>query len=264
MHISDTHIGTNRDYRLLDINTFESATKLVEAINNIPEQPDFIIHTGDVASVDGETEAYELARHLFSHLKAPIYFVSGNHDISANLIKTLEMPEKKHLTDTHEVSNSYYFTINNTTFVILDGRGPREIDPHGVISQAQLMNLKKLLSETMNPLVIFVHFPALSLDSTWIDRDMLLTNGNELHQILLKEKDKIMGVFSGHVHRGIIHYHDGILYSSVGSTFCQFIAWPGQELVLFDRLPVGFYNYVTIDNHSVLIKELAYDFRHTI
>lgn len=247
VHISDTHIGTSRDYRSRDINTFNAATKLVKAINSIPAQPDFIIHTGDVAAIDGEVEAYKIAHEVFQHLKAPIYYVSGNHDISANLISIL--PNKTNKT------NSYTFEVNDICFITLDGRGPREIDPHGIISQDQLSFLEEEIKSSQKPIVLFVHFPPLPLESPWIDRDMLLTNGEELHQILLKGKDKIRGVFSGHVHRGMVNYRDGILYSTVGSSFCQFIAWPNMERVAFERLPVGFFNYITVTKNSTLIKE---------
>ncbi len=255
VHISDTHISTEASYDLLGVNTFTASVKLVEALNKLPVQPDFIIHTGDVASVNGEPEAYTLAEKIFKKLKAPIYYASGNHDISENLIRTLKMSVRHSLSDTPDFSNSYFFNLGGIDFITLDGRGPREIDPHGIVTPGQITELEKKLSKNNNPTVIFIHFPLLPLESTWLDRDMLLINGLDIHKLLVRFKNKIRGVFSGHVHRGIMKYHEGIFYSSVGSTFCQFDAMPGQEQVSFDRQPVGFYNFITVSESGVLIKE---------
>lgn len=255
VHISDTHIGQTKSHVLYGINTYAAAEKIVTAINNLPVQPDFVIHTGDVASNDGEVESYELAKELFSNLRSPVYYVSGNHDISANLMKILPMTAKNNLSDIKTTENAYIFNLNGITFITLDGRGAREIDPHGIVSEKQLNELKNIINNSKSPIVIFIHFPPVLLESTWLDRDMLLLNGSELHEIIMKAGNKILGIFFGHVHRGMTVYRDGVLYSSVGSSFCQFSAWPGQEMPIFDPQPVGFFNFVSIGKNGVLIKE---------
>jgi len=254
VHISDTHIGITKDFIKRGVNSYIPAVKLVKTINSLPVAPDFVVHTGDVTAVNGEPEAYEIVKEVFSKLKYPIYYVTGNHDRSEPLMTSQTMGQKEPLTEDN-TSNSCFFDLNGIRFLTIDGRGPDEIDPHGVVSDKQLKALEKQIADAGKPLAIFIHFPALPLDSTWLDRDMLLTNGQEFHQILTKGKDKIRGVFFGHVHRGMTQYQDGILYSSVASTFLQFTVWPGQEKSGYDKPPVGFYNYVTITPDSTLVKE---------
>src|SRR5688572_17847026 len=81
VHISDTHISHDPNYILPEAKhtPAEGARALVDAINNLPFAPDFVLHTGDVA-FDPEPAAYDTAAEIFSKLKFPIYYLTGNHD----------------------------------------------------------------------------------------------------------------------------------------------------------------------------------------
>ena len=60
VHISDTHLGHLRDWVALGNNPFRNLLRVIEAINSLPTQPQFVIHTGDVANHNTEV-AYELS-----------------------------------------------------------------------------------------------------------------------------------------------------------------------------------------------------------
>jgi len=253
VHISDTHFGPTRDFELYGNVSYKNAERLVETINSLPTQPDFVVHTGDVVS-NPDVEAYKLAAGVFSHLNVPIYFVNGNHDTAKGIHAFLPMGKKEEFSaDTSFLS--YSFELKGHRFITLDARGPDEIDPHGVLRTHQFDFLRREIERDSKPFVVFVHFPPLKLDSIWLDESMLLLNGELLHQMLVTVRDKVRGVFYGHVHRGIQILKDGILYSSVASTGCQFCAWPSDKKVQFDLYHPSCFNFVTLTGSQTIIKE---------
>lgn len=253
VHISDTHIGPTRSFELYGCNSYGNAQRLVETINALPMQPEFVIHTGDVVAYPDEA-AYRLAESVFSALRVPIYYVVGNHDRSRDIHAFLTIGEKAdYCIDTDVLS--YSFERKGIRFIVLDARGPDEIDPHGVLTDHQFDFLDKEMSKDEAPTVLFVHFPALALDSRWLDEDMLLVNGVRLHQALVPFRERVRGVFSGHVHRGIQVMKDGILYSSVASTGRQFYSWPDDRKMQPDIHHPPCFNFVTMVDGQTIIKE---------
>ncbi len=222
VHISDTHFGTTKNYDRHGHASYPCAKKLVDIINHLPKKPDFVIHTGDVVT-DPSPEAYVLASEVFSELTVPIYYVVGNHDTAQDIKKYLLMGEREDLDSEDKLS--YRFEVNGFRFLVIDARGPDEIDPQGVLSDSQLAVVKAEV-EGSDPLIIFTHYPTLPLDSPWFDENMLIVNGEALHQTLVSAQDCIRGVFFGHIHQPTQTMRDGIVYTSTASAFSQFSAWP--------------------------------------
>jgi hypothetical protein len=83
---------------------------------------------------------------------------------------------------------------------------------------------------------------------------MCVENGEELHSLLRKYRDRVRGVFFGHIHRPISAVVDGVMYASCGSSAMHFPNFPSQGDVEFESDPLAFANYVTIDGNSVLVK----------
>lgn len=253
LHISDTHIGPSRDFEIYGSHTYDCVSRLVDSINELPIVPDFVIHTGDVVT-DPFPESYTLSAEIFSQLEAPIYYVSGNHDLSSMLMAALPMGPKEDLLVQEQV-NCYRFAVRGQCFLVLDGRGPDEIDANGQLTVAQYEILKHEIAKE-EPLSIFIHFPALSLDTVWLDRDMLLLEGERFHGLMQQAKN-LRGVFLGHIHRGGAQYRDGVLYSSVASPIGQFSMWPeDQQGAAAPNSGCSFYyNLVTLTDDSTIIKE---------
>ncbi|MBD3422050.1 MAG: hypothetical protein GF398_18210 [Chitinivibrionales bacterium] len=254
VHISDTHIGPAEDFVLYSVKTSEALQRMCEDIAALPFKPDFLIHTGDVAA-RGDAESYQLADRMCARLKVPCYFVTGNHDISSNMKNNLTFGPYEPLTQAPE-SLDYRFECAGRTFVVLDGRGPDEIDPHGVIPEVQLTYLEHVLEESGAPVTVFLHFPPLPLDSAWLNKEMLLLNGAELHESLAKYADNVGAVFFGHVHRNMQIVKEGIAYFGVGSSFCQFTSQPDDERVTLQPQAPCFYNLVTILADQTIVKEV--------
>lgn len=252
IHISDTHIGPAKDFTLQGVPSYPAFQTVIRAIKALPLRPDFILHTGDiVASPDGKS--YALFRSLIEQIDMPVYYVTGNHDDSDDIKKYLLCGEKEDLGEA--INLSYRFIHNGIHFLILDGRGKPEIDPHGILTDAQLNILQQELAASDTPLVIAIHFPALPLDSLWLDRDMLLLNGTEFHRIITPYAQRICGVFLGHIHRGMQVHKDGILYSSVGSTCVQFRNVPTDSKPVCEPIGHGYFNIVTVIPEQTMVKE---------
>ncbi len=258
IHITDTHIGPTEDFVIRGASSFPRAKKIVEIINAQTAPIDFVLHTGDVIS-DDNAASYAMARKVFEDLRYPIYYVAGNHDENYALKTALQFgPHTSASFADKEVV--YSFEYDQTRFVVLDASGDRKIlNAQGFIKPEQFAYLEeRLQTAPANGLALCVHYPALQLDCSWANRIMLIQNGEELHQLLVKYSSKVRGVFFGHVHRGIQVYRDGILYCTTPSTAMQFHVWPQLDEPEFDLGYHLSFNYVSISAQSTIIKECCF------
>ncbi len=253
VHITDTHFGPTADYARFEQRSLPSARRVVEIINNLPVTPDFVIHTGDVVT-DPDDDSYELAAKTLAAIRVPVYYVTGNHDAASDIRRYMNMGPKKDLTDDPTIL-SYMFEVKGYRFLVLDARGPEEIDPHGLLSEAQLEIVHRETQSGGPPLTIFIHFPALPLNSNWHDENMLILNGKELHQTLLPARDRLRGVFYGHIHQNMQTFRDGILYVATASTFSQLTAWPGDIDIELDSDHLPGYSFVQLLPDQTIIHQ---------
>ncbi|MCA9978467.1 MAG: metallophosphoesterase [Anaerolineales bacterium] len=253
VHISDTHFGPTREYVRHGIRPFPCAVAMVETINALPHRPDFVIHTGDVTT-DPQPAAYALAREVLDRLDVPVYYVTGNHDTAVAIQQFLPMGPKQMLSDAPDVL-SYAFEMKGYRFVVLDMRGPDEMDPHGLLSPEQLAVIRQEAQAEGPPLTVFIHFPVHPLNSLWMDRNMLIIGGPELHRTLLPARERLRGVFYGHVHQSMQTMRDGILYVAVPSTFAQFTAWPYDDEVVMDTHYPPAFNFVHLLPQQTIVHQ---------
>lgn len=253
VHISDTHIGPTAGYSRHGHYPLPCAEKVVEVINNLPVQPDFVIHTGDVV-YDPDPAAYRLAAETFSRLDAPIYYVVGNHDRARDIHHFLPMGPKEDVTEDRDTL-SYTFEVKGYRFLALDARGPDEIDPHGLLSDEQLEAARREAEGDGPPLTVLTHFPVLPLNAIWMDANMLTLNGPQLHEALRPAGERLRGVFHGHVHQPMQTRRDGVLYVSVASVFAQFTAWPTDLNIGFDPAHEPGYAFVHLLSEQTIIHQ---------
>ncbi len=253
VHLSDTHFGPTKDYERHGFRPFPCAEALVDTINHLPQKPDFVVHTGDVTT-HPEAAAYRLAREVLGRLEAPVYYVVGNHDTAVSIQRYLPMGPHEALSDDPD-QLSYAFEVKGYRFVVLDARGPEDIDPHGLLPEEQLAIARREAQPDGPPLTIFMHFPLHPLNSIWMDANMLVLNGQELHQALLPARERLRGVFYGHVHRSMQTVRDGILYVAVASAFAQFTAWPKDTVVSPDAAYPPGYNFVHLLPQQTIIHQ---------
>ncbi len=227
--------------------------RLVDSINALPVRPDFIIHTGDVVD-DPQPDAFILAAKTLSRLEIPLYFVNGNHDSRSGIRGYFSMDGIEWLSQDPS-QFSYAFEKKGYRFLILDARGPKTIDPQGQFSSEQFDILKAEISRDGPPLVIFVHYPILPMDSPWMDSNMLVTNGEQFHQTLLSARGRIRAVFHGHVHQSMQTLKDGIAYIAVASGLNQLSAWPSDQTTGHRPLALPGYNFVHLMPDQTIVHQ---------
>jgi 3',5'-cyclic AMP phosphodiesterase CpdA len=152
-------------------------------------------------------------------------------------------------------SLSYTFENKGYRFLVLDSCGRPEIDPQGYLSEDQLKLLRKEAVAAGPPLVLFIHHPLLSMDSPWMDANMLVVNGQTVHEALLPARGRLRGVFFGHIHQSTQTLRDGILYVAAASTYSQLTSWPADEIVqhAYDE-PPGF-NLVRLTSEQTMVRQ---------
>jgi 3',5'-cyclic-AMP phosphodiesterase len=256
VHISDTHLGPEPDFELYGRKPHPYAERLVEIINDLPVTPDFVVHTGDVVA-DPDPDSFMLAAETLEQLNVPIYYVNGNHDSASDIHQYLAMGAKEDLLEGQDVL-CYAFEVKGYRFLVLDGRGPDEIDPKGLISEAQLEVVRREATAEGPPLVIFIHFPVLPMNSPWMDEEMLLMNGQALHQALLPARRRIRGIFHGHVHQPMQTGQDDLVYTAVASTFFQFSAWPTDEETGYAPDEPPGYNFVHLMAERTIVHQQTF------
>ena len=93
----------------------------------------------------------------------------------------------------------------------------------------------------------------------WMDAYMLMINGEAFHEALLPAKERINGVFYGHIHQNMQMRRDDILYVSVASLFSQFSAWPADMTTGFDPSHPPGYNFVTLCDEQMIIHQHIFE-----
>lgn len=262
IHISDTHFGPDRSLDIRGGNTCARAEALVQRVNGLPFDPDFIVHTGDVAN-DPDPGAYSLAHEVLSELKAPVFFATGNHDDVPMMRAALEFGEHDLLVE--ESDNQLCYRIGGTAgekvqFYVMDGLVPPEEGPHGHLSENQM---EAVLSDISGdkPVAIFLHYPLVPIGSKWIDEHLLTRNGIEFQtRLLAAAGSQLRGVFTGHLHRGLKLFSGGVFHSGVSSPACEFTAGPTDDFC--DFLPGGPipFNHVSFTEDSTQVKTYSLPF----
>ncbi|MBC7871067.1 MAG: metallophosphoesterase [Chitinophagaceae bacterium] len=253
IHISDTHINDDpsysRDYA--DSHPLAGARALVRELNQLPFTPDFVLHTGDVA-FDPHAEAYLTALEVLSEIKYPVYYVAGNHDDSPTLQRLMLHRDEP------QPALHYAFEVNGVQIICVDSNGPID-PPAGLMTKSELEWLSGLCSaEDDRPLLIAVHHNVLPVGIPWLDQYMGIRNGEAFHKAILPARDRLRGVFFGHVHQNLDIVRDGILYSSTLSSWTQFQAFPGMSQTTPDRGAEPGYSIVTVTEDQTFIRRCRY------
>jgi hypothetical protein len=187
VQLSDTHWGFKGPPNPEAADTLRQA---VQAVNALPQQPDFIVFTGDLThTTDDEAERRKRMREfkaIVSGLKAPVQrYMPGEHDASLDRGKAFQ----EHFGATH-----YSFDHKGIHFAVIDNVS----DPEGAIGGAQidwlLADLKPLSAEA--PIVVFTHRPLFDLAPQW---DWATKDGSKAIDLLQHWKN--VTVFYGHIHQ---------------------------------------------------------------
>ena len=204
---------------------YEEMVTEVEAM-----KPDFVMTVGDL--IEGYTEdtttlnkQWDEYLSLIKPLSMPIYLVPGNHDITTD--PALPVYRKR------VGEPNYSFNMRKYHFIVLD---VSRSESSKELPREQLEWLINDLSANTKAVktLVFFHKPF------WYNT-VSLDKPDTLHSLFLKFG--VDAVFNGHFHRYFSAVHDGIIYTSVGSS--------GGAADLIPHDMDFHYTWVTIDKNKI-------------
>ncbi len=256
IHISDSHVGPTSDFELHGKRPFAALDRVVSLINAFPHKPDFVLHSGDVTN-DRSEASYRLASHILNRLDVPYYVIVGNHDSRDLTRRFLGAPADPGGDD--KAPLNYRFEVKGERFMVVDATSPLIKDPSGYVSDETLAWVRAETQQDGPRLTILLHYPLFKMATPWLDEFMIVANGEKLHEALLPARDRLRGVFFGHLHRSSQIIRDGILYSCAPSTTIQYAwrFWDENPRADPDSQPG--YNLVYYTAHEAMIRQYAFN-----
>ena len=244
--LSDLHVGPEAYYhgvlRKINKNVNEMLSNFVNVVNN-EIKPDFVIVMGDIIEDDNyenDMKNMKSVKNILSELNCDVHYVIGNHDLR-------NMPEDDVLNILKLKSPYYSFDSKDIHFIVLYSK--RSGEKGALIPHDQLKWLEKDLSKMDKKCIIFVHYGLADQDlkgNPWFDgrpEACLIKNRIDVRNVI-KQSDKVIAVFNGHLHWDKKHVHDSIPYFTIQSII---------ENEDDKNLPSGAYAIVNIGSKKILV-----------
>lgn len=205
--ISDTHIAFDTDDAKRRVRDFEW---VIADINALDPAPDAIVHTGDIVH-NGRADEYREAVRILDAARAPVYVMPGNKDEREAL--RAAFGDRGYIPPG---SGFIQYAVEDFALrlIMLDTLKPG--DNKGDFCAGRADQLARLLDvDASRPVAVFTHHPPFEV---MVGPDRIhfacLDAMAELRKGLLRS-EKVIGVFSGHVHRAAFGSIGGIPASVV-------------------------------------------------
>jgi 3',5'-cyclic-AMP phosphodiesterase len=191
--VSDTHLALDKPDAERSVRDFAST---IADINALDPPADVIVHTGDIVH-NGRQDEYAQARALLAKARAPVYVLPGNKDDRANLRAAFST--RGYLTPVSEFID-YAIEDFPIRLIALDTLKPG--GNRGEFRPEQARRLIELIgAESHKPIAVFTHHPPFEVtvgpDRFHFERPESMARLREA----LQHCERIIAVFSGHVHR---------------------------------------------------------------
>jgi 3',5'-cyclic-AMP phosphodiesterase len=208
VQISDSHMGFNKPANPDVAGTLQAA---IDKINALPDQPEFIIHTGDL-SHDSKPEQYDTLDQMLKSLNTrQIYTVPGEHDTSTDDGKLYL--ERYGKAQGAKGSGWYSFNHKDAHFVGLNNSAV--LEGMGQLGAEQLKWLEADLKAqpASRPIVVFAHIPLWSVYPEW----GWGTKDSEQALSYLKRFGSVT-VLNGHIHQVMQKTEGNVTFHTAMST----------------------------------------------
>ncbi len=252
LHISDTHISSDPAYHPPWIpesvaHPNRGTELLLDAIKALPFAFDFILHTGDVCADPHEAD-YFCARELLLQFPGPMYLLPGNHDSATHMEAILHDGQALHvLRDAHVEVSGYHL-------VTLDTNGPGDAHAPCLPDEQIAWFAQTLAAVGDQPIIAAMHHLPLATGVPWLDEHMRIQNGDRIQRILRGRRDKLAGVFHGHIHQQTEAHKDGVLYICCPSTWSNLTGYPDMREGIADPLTAGGFNLVMLSGNRSFVR----------
>lgn len=195
VQITDTHISLDFPQRTNDLEN------CVRAINTLPELPDLVIHTGDIAN-RGKREEYQIAHQVLNQLNCPYYLIPGNRDRRKELLN--EFSELASTVSPSPTHSWIQYVVDQYSVRLIMVDTLNETSNKGQLCAERLAHLETLLyANTNKPTALFLHHPPYEATDIPDPRQYDdWSNVKKLNEVLSRFNN-ICGMYCGHIHRFI-------------------------------------------------------------
>ena len=192
-HISDTHLALDKpdaERRMRDF------ALTIADINALDPPPDVIVHTGDIVH-NGHADEYAQAAAFLAQARAPVYVLPGNKDDRVNLRAAFSAIGRL-----ARGSDFIDYAVEDypVRLIALDTLSPG--NGRGDFRREQAEHFIELIdAEPNRPIAVFTHHPPFEVT---VGPDRFHFEAMESMSRLrdaLQRCERIIAVFSGHVHR---------------------------------------------------------------
>jgi 3',5'-cyclic AMP phosphodiesterase CpdA len=230
VQITDTHWGAKGGVAL--------TRRAVEAVNALPVEVAFVVHTGDIlADTIRKESVVNEGLAVMRGLKAPVYYLPGNHDILEGETKETERLFVKYF---GKVSSKVEIRGVLCLFMCSE---LRDGDERTQARAQQDWIDHAITKDERRPVLVFVHRPPVA------DRIKARTIeewGDESYprwERLFREHPQIKAMVTGHLHRDELHWI-GEVPIYVASSLASF--WERQPTARLYKFEAGRLTYWTI------------------
>ncbi len=206
VQISDSHIGFNKDANPDVTATLQEA---IAKINAAPEEPEFLIHTGDITHFAKPTEFDAAGEILKSAKSKDVFYVPGEHDVLSDQGRQyLERYAKG------RERGWYSFDHKGVHFQgLVNVMGMKE--GWGTLGDEQLTWLEQDLAgrSSSTPIIVFAHIPLWAIYPQWG-----WTTGDSERALTALRRFGSVTVLNGHIHQTMQKVEGNITFHTAMST----------------------------------------------
>ena len=209
VQVSDSHLGFDKPVNPNTPGTFGEALK---AVTEVPGQPRFLIHTGDITHLSQPAQ-FDLAAQLLTTVKLHTYTVPGEHDVLEDEGKSWINHYGKQ--EGAKGDGWYSFNDGGVHFIGLVNVMNLQGNGLGALGNDQLEWLEKDVAglSASTPVVLFAHVPLWTVYADWgwgtADGAQALT--------YLKKFGSVT-VLNGHIHQVMQKVEGHVAFHTARST----------------------------------------------
>lgn len=212
IQITDSHLFRDPTAALLKLNTQESFERVIELVENNEPRIDVVLATGDIAQ-DASLEAYVRFSEAMGRLRAPFYWIPGNHDRRAVMEKA----------PAHRAAADKKIRFGNWQIVMLDSSLDGEV--HGMLTASELAFLEACLQSAeddpqIEHTLVCLHHNPVPGSAHWMS-DIGLHNQVDFNA-MVDRFTSVRAVVYGHIHQELDILRAGVRYFCTPSTCIQF------------------------------------------
>ena len=207
IQLSDSHMGFTKPANPDVIATLQAA---VDKIKAMPEQPEFILHTGDITHLSKPSE-FDNVDQILKSTNKEIFFVPGEHDV----LNDDGVMFRERYGKNAKGSGWYSFDKNGVHFIGLVNVMNLRAGGLGTLGPEQLEwlegDVKHLKSST--PIVVFAHIPLWSVYPQWG-----WGTEDSVQALSYLKKFGSVTVLNGHIHQTMQKVEGNVTFHTAFST----------------------------------------------